>query len=304
MIGLNATRNVCVFSSFSVAPQPLTPIQLSPVRTMTPAEEMRHQRNNEAKELIGSRVGMAKAIFNQNSASGQMLLANKAAPIKPVRNSIAQRVNTLNHLDNDETSSPTNVVVPSSKPDQNLSSTSRTADIDQSEDGQPRSTTETEPIQGHASAAVPSTVVSIRFRLKCICLIYVICDFDQQEQRYDGDDDQFSTIKRSPYSKQNSTNSQITTPVDAEPPVVVQSSLADTNRGVVIQNGKCSKWRSLTRIETFESHADIPSEDDIIYQDIMKDGGLKARALYDYQAGICLVFAPNAFSMAFMTKTR
>lgn len=30
---------------------------------------------------------------------------------------------------------------------------------------------------------------------------------------------------------------------------------------------------------------DLQSEDDIIYQDIMKDGGLKARALYDYQAG-------------------
>lgn len=64
---------------------------------------MRQQRNNEAKELIGSRVGTAKAIFNQNSASGQMLL-NKSAPIKPVRNSIAQRVNALNQAD--ETTTP------------------------------------------------------------------------------------------------------------------------------------------------------------------------------------------------------
>lgn len=30
---------------------------------------------------------------------------------------------------------------------------------------------------------------------------------------------------------------------------------------------------------------DAVTEDDIIYQDIMKDGGLKATALYDYQAG-------------------
>lgn len=30
---------------------------------------------------------------------------------------------------------------------------------------------------------------------------------------------------------------------------------------------------------------DLVTEDDIIYQDIMKDGGQKARALYDYQAG-------------------
>lgn len=33
--------------------------------------------------------------------------------------------------------------------------------------------------------------------------------------------------------------------------------------------------------------ADLQSEDDIIYQDIMKEDGLKARALYDYQAGMC-----------------
>lgn len=33
------------------------------------------------------------------------------------------------------------------------------------------------------------------------------------------------------------------------------------------------------------NYLDIVTEDDIIYQDIMKDGGLKARALYDYQAG-------------------
>lgn len=28
------------------------------------------------------------------------------------------------------------------------------------------------------------------------------------------------------------------------------------------------------------------TEEDIIYQDVMSDGGLKARALYDYQAGM------------------
>lgn len=67
---------------------------------MTQAEEMRQQRNNEAKELIGSRVGTAKAIFSQHSASGQM--QTKAAPVKPVRNSIAQRINTINNQQTDE----------------------------------------------------------------------------------------------------------------------------------------------------------------------------------------------------------
>lgn len=31
-------------------------------------------------------------------------------------------------------------------------------------------------------------------------------------------------------------------------------------------------------------YTDIVAEDDIIYQDIMKEAGLRARALYDYQA--------------------
>lgn len=86
------------------APQPLSPAktQLSPVRTMTQAEEMRQARNNEAKELIGSRVGTAKAIFTQNSSSGQMH-SNKAAPAKPVRNSIAQRINSLNNQQQETT---------------------------------------------------------------------------------------------------------------------------------------------------------------------------------------------------------
>lgn len=52
---------------------------------------MRQQRNLEARELIGSRVGTAKAIFSQNSASGQMQTNNKVAPVKPIRNTIQQR---------------------------------------------------------------------------------------------------------------------------------------------------------------------------------------------------------------------
>lgn len=79
----------------------------------------------------------------------------------------------------------------------------------------------------------------------------------QAEQHYeDSAGDQFSTIKRSPYSKQNSNNSQVTTPVETEPPasiptttiIAAQSAAggggggvateSDTKRGVVIQNGK------------------------------------------------------------------
>lgn len=68
----------------------------SPSSSNTQVDEIRKARNNEAKELIGSRVGTAKAIFSQNSASGQMFQKNNA-PAKPVRNSIAQRINSLNN---------------------------------------------------------------------------------------------------------------------------------------------------------------------------------------------------------------
>lgn len=78
---------------------------------MTQAEEMRQARNNEAKELIGSRVGTAKAIFTQNSSSGQMH-SNKAAPAKPVRNSIAQRINSLNNQQQETTSEESRSVLP------------------------------------------------------------------------------------------------------------------------------------------------------------------------------------------------
>lgn len=56
----------------------------------TQAEEMRQQRNEEAKQLIGNSVDKAKAIFNQNTAAGQLAKAAKTAPVKPVRNSITR----------------------------------------------------------------------------------------------------------------------------------------------------------------------------------------------------------------------
>lgn len=84
-------------TKITTAPKALIPVAeaTSPSRN-TQADEMRKARNTEAKELIGSRVGTAKAIFSQNSASGQMMQKTNA-PAKPVRNSIAQRINTLNN---------------------------------------------------------------------------------------------------------------------------------------------------------------------------------------------------------------
>lgn len=66
----------------------------SVVRSTTQAEEMRQQRNQEARQLIGSSVDKMKAIFNQNSAPGQLTtIPAKTAPVKPIRNSISARSN-------------------------------------------------------------------------------------------------------------------------------------------------------------------------------------------------------------------
>lgn len=38
----------------------------------TEAERMRQERSQEARELIGSRVGAAKAIFTKHTSEGQL----------------------------------------------------------------------------------------------------------------------------------------------------------------------------------------------------------------------------------------
>lgn len=44
-----------------------------PSSALTEAERMRQQRSQEAKELIGSRVGAAKAMFTKHTSEGQLL---------------------------------------------------------------------------------------------------------------------------------------------------------------------------------------------------------------------------------------
>lgn len=62
-------------------------------RSTAQAEEMRQQRNQEVRQLIGSTVNNAKAIFAQNTAAGQLTSKMaKTAPVKPVRNSITRSV--------------------------------------------------------------------------------------------------------------------------------------------------------------------------------------------------------------------
>ena len=158
----------------------------SPERAINQAEEMRQQRNEEAKQLIGNRVGTAKAMFTQNTASGQMTTA-KAAPAKPIRNSIAQRINSLSKQANEPPIKQEIVVVEVPPP------------------------IVEEPVEIVEEPEPPKLI--------------------QDEER----DDQYSTIKRSPYTKTNSNNSQVTSPeIEIVAPVVVSN---EGIQHVTVKNG-------------------------------------------------------------------
>lgn len=60
--------------SISSSPQPLSPEKTSASagNSLTDAERMRQARNQEARELIGSRVGAAKAMFTKHTSEGQL----------------------------------------------------------------------------------------------------------------------------------------------------------------------------------------------------------------------------------------
>lgn len=254
---------------------------------------MRQQRNNEAKALIGSRVGTAKAMFTQHSASGQMhgsanaaaAAANRAAaPAKPARNSIAQRINSFNNATvatATATSATTTTkpapasemadVVKSHIPapvpeeaednveekhyDEEKTNASKAAAVDAVESPEnhsnghaTQSIAADEPI--HHSSAVADVQPTEVPAVAAVTTAY-------EEDTVVGD--QYSTIKRSPYTKQNSTasgNSQVATPVDPEPPTSIPEvqvqvqpkatsaltinalSASDASRGVVIKDGR------------------------------------------------------------------
>lgn len=60
----------------------------------------------------------------------------------------------------------------------------------------------------------------------------------RQNELYEDDGDQYSTIKRSPYTKTNN-GSQGNTPVDTEPPQQFQDQYEDRSKlNLIDQNGK------------------------------------------------------------------
>lgn len=198
----------------------------SPVRSNTSVDEMRQQRSREAKELIGSRVDVAKAIFTQNSAASQMS-NQKAAPIKPIRNSIAQRINTLNNQQHQQLHSY------SSGSSYSADADTKTIEVENTEtlpeppsifcDVIESNTEYDETVQSAEPIIAPTTVTATA---------------PASNIPDDDDADPYSTIKRSPYTKTGNAN-QITSPeveqrtvIPSEPsPVknVTSSRLPTTN---------------------------------------------------------------------------
>lgn len=181
--------------SFSSVPKPLNPP--SPVRTNTSADEMRQQRNREAKELIGSRVDTAKAIFTQNSAASQ-LSNQKAAPIKPIRNSIAQRINTLNNQQQQQSHSYSSGS-PSDGDAEITTTLMQPVEISPKIPESPSIVCDVIEIDENVQPAEPIVAPTIAATAQALHI------------PDDDDADPYSTIKRSPYTKTGST-SQVTTP--------------------------------------------------------------------------------------------
>ncbi|KAH8286438.1 hypothetical protein KR054_008902 [Drosophila jambulina] len=242
------------------SPQPLSPEKTAPgfANNLTDAERMRQARNQEARELIGSRVGAAKAMFTKHTSEGQLQSKlNTQPPAKPARNSIAQRINVFNQ------NQPQDASVPSP----------------------PRAVSPAQPLPVETPALVAAAPVAAE-------VVSAIAEADETQPVDDlplaHESEQFSTIKRSPHSKTNSLQSQSpdeTTSSNETDTAVYQEQEEEvrTKVSVTVQQSQSTKTSGLSTLER-NALTDLVNEDDFICQESLGDLGLRARALYDYQA--------------------
>ncbi|KAH8270277.1 hypothetical protein KR018_006466 [Drosophila ironensis] len=250
---VSATKLQPAHVPIKTSPQPLSPEKTAPefATNLTDADRLRQARNQEARELIGSRVGAAKAIFTQHTSESQLqskLSTNP--PAKPARNSIAQRINVFNQNQKQEV-----------------------------------------PLSSQKKVSKPETFDGAPVAAEMVSSITEV----EEPQPADDlplahDSEQFSTIKRSPHSKTNSLQSQSpneTTSSNETDTAVYQEPEEEeeevrTKVSVTVQQSQSSK----TSLSTLERNTltDLVNEDDFICQESLGDLGLRARALYDYQA--------------------
>ncbi|XP_053954725.1 drebrin-like protein [Anastrepha ludens] len=307
------------------SPQPLSPektVASNFSAGLTEAERMRQQRNQEARELIGSRVIAAKAIFTQNTSQGQLQTKlNTAPPAKPARTSIAQRINAFNQPQPSEPEprkpSPTPGRVALSKfedisfvnngnqqPQQSpvVHTITQRAPSPATVTVPTHTLTPTQIIEPFAAAAVAPALATNALEEEVeqpvkpeITAIANNDDVPSAADDYAAEnEEQYSTIKRSPHSKSNSLQSPETSSSNATDTAVYQDQddegeeleeeeVVRTKVSVTVQQPQSVKNGISSALDRNDL-TDLVNEDDFICQESLGDVGLKARALYDYQA--------------------
>lgn len=217
-------------------------IEEKEVYQMPKADQLRMERRKEVGEMIGSKVNATKALFMQNAASNQTTATSNQAPAKPIRKTIVkQEVPEQIIVRPDPVFIPEVTFVPEVQ-----------AQVEPEVEPEPEpKIVQPEIVQEHKM--VMETIESIKEKVL------------EQQMQLDLEQDQFSTIKRSPYSKTNTPMSPPETAIDS----VI--TFTDSNAN----NGK--------HVEQIPQTQQISPTDESELS--LTDSGLKARALYDYQAG-------------------
>ncbi|XP_037807747.1 drebrin-like protein isoform X2 [Lucilia sericata] len=258
------------------SPQPLSPektVASSFGSALTEAERMRQQRSQEARELIGTRVGAAKAMFTKHTSEGQLQSKlNTAPPAKPVRNSITQRINVFNQNQSQNESNtvlsqghqlPGKITLPKQILDEPTNAPKEENKFEKEEGTSLNLDTNLEPVKPEMTAIANNEEESNS-----------IDDYPLEP-----DSEQYSTIKRSPHSKSNSLQS----PDDTSSSNNTDTALYQDEEEEVMRT-KVSVTVQQSQSQAVATMNDIVNEDDFICHDSLGDLGLKARALYDYQA--------------------
>ncbi|XP_050563941.1 drebrin-like protein B [Spodoptera frugiperda] len=268
----------------------------------TTSEALRRQRSAEARQLIGASTAAARALFQQNLAQGQMpARTNNNTPEKPVRSSvIAQRINTFTQAQSPQSSpikSPTKLEPKPTPEPEEQPKTSPLKNIDKIKMSlESPSQIQYEPIIDPADLSPstenhPGSFSAINYAetkqensyrdieplkqsepmIKQNILENDMFDASYSSSNENDDDDsdnKFSTIKRSPYSKNNITDDNDRNEL--------------TRQNTVIENVNFKKDTNGTTLDDVSPEG--MEDEGAIYEDLDDDPGLTARALYDYQA--------------------
>ncbi|KAG7296272.1 hypothetical protein JYU34_021397 [Plutella xylostella] len=277
-----------------------SPTVLSPTSGLSVSESLRRQRSAEAKQLIGHSTAAARAMFEQNLASGQMNTRRNSGgiPEKPVRSSvIAQRINTFTQQA--QPPSPVKSPLPPQAPKTTLKEepieqpkTSPLKNIDKIKMSlETPSQIQYEPIidpvdLSPSTENEPTSFSAINYgdfknedyrdikedltqsepMIKQNILENDMFDASYSSGNENDDDDsdnKFSTIKRSPYCKNG----------DGKGPEL-------SRQNTVIENVNYKEPNGTSQ----DISPEAMEEEGTIYEDLDEDPGLTARALYDYQA--------------------